>query len=146
MSITDFNDILHIYNLMQVPLGIRSLQTGSIRLKELLHTCQNMVNGKVLISVLKGHSGGAWKSAAKASSWPHAIASFDCLLKGIHGVTVGCTPKKWCSCLKKQQRAWLRDSNPAYFLTSAYMANRCVRWACLSGCWCQKITKIVKHS
>lgn len=144
---------------MQVPLGIRSLQTdfipaskrkpvtfkGSIRLKELLHTCQNMVNGKVLISVLKGHSGGAWKSAAKAS-WPHAIASFDCLLRGIHGVTVGCTPKKWCSCLKKQQRAWLRDSNPAYFLTSVYMANRCFPWACLSGCWCQEVAKIVKHS
>lgn len=50
--------------------------------------------------------------------------------------------RDWRSCVKNEKRA----SNPAYFITSAQLANCCVKWVWMLDWQFCKVTKIVWHS
>lgn len=151
MSIINFKDILDMNNLIQVQLGIRSLKTDSVPVSKRNVTFKDpkTFDGKVSISVLKDSCQSHVTFPSCLLHFPynnnHTDGDKSALSPQRHSQSMY-TQKGMCNCLKKQKRAWLKDPNAAYSLTSVYMVNRCGRWACLSGCWCQKVTKMVKHS
>lgn len=64
-------------------------------------------------------------------------------------VAPGCTHKKTEVVLwrkREKKRGWERSSNSEYFPTSAHLVYYCVKWAWLSNCGFQKVTKMVRHS